>query len=222
MYTYAFLPRSEVPPELPEGILGSLSLVNGAYLSAVVELEIQAEQLQSSDEQLMQAVLAHDRVIRELFRRTVVLPLRFGTYFVSRKGLLEHLEARSSEYLQKLANLQGKAEYVLKLTPVEQSQPSIEADLKGKDYFLAKKQRYQSQAEQQQQQQNELEQLMQAIAEHYPGSVRSEPKDGVERIYLLASFLSTFTPHHRLPSWQSQCPHWQLTLGEALPPYHFV
>jgi hypothetical protein len=222
MYTYAFLPRSEAPPELPEGILGSLALVNGAYLSAVVELELRAEQLQSSDEQLMQAVLAHDRVIRELFRQTVVLPLRFGTYFVSREGLLEHLEARSSEYLQKLANLQGKAEYVLKLTPVERSQPSIEADLKGKDYFLAKKQRYQSQAEQQQQQQNELEQLMRAIAEHYPGSVRSEPKDGVERVYLLASFLSTFTPHHKLPNWQSQCPHWQLNLGEALPPYHFV
>jgi hypothetical protein len=222
MYTYAFLPRSEIPPKLPEGILGDLALVNGAYLSAVVEPELQAEQLQNSDERLMQAVWVHDRVIQELFRQTVVLPLRFGTYFVSREGLLEHLATRSSEYLQKLAKLQGKAEYVLKLTPVERSQPSIESELKGKDYFLAKKQRYQSQAEQQQQQQSELEQLMQAIAQHYPDAVRSEPKDGVERIYLLASFLASFTPHQSLPSWQSQCPHWQLSLGEALPPYHFV
>lgn len=222
MYTYAFLPRSKAPPELPAGILGSLALVNGTYLSAVVELELQVEQLQDSDEQLMQAVLAHDQVIRELFRQTVVLPLRFGTYFVSREGLLEHLETRSSEYLQKLTNLQGKAEYVLKLTPVERSQPSIAADLKGKDYFLAKKQRYQSQVDQQQQRQRELEQLMQAIAQHYPDAVRSEPKDGVERIYLLANFLASFTPHHSLSRWQAQCPHWELSLGEALPPYHFV
>ncbi|NJN57583.1 MAG: gas vesicle protein [Leptolyngbyaceae cyanobacterium SL_5_9] len=222
MYTYAFFPRSKVLLELPEGILGSLALIDGAYLSAVVELGLEAEQLQASDEQLMQAVLAHDRVIRELFRQTVVLPLRFGTYFVSREGLLEHLEARSSEYLKKLANLQGKAEYVLKLVPLELPEESIASDLKGKDYFLAKKQRYQSQTEQQQQRQNELERVMRAIAQHYPDSIRSEPKDGVERIYLLGSFLASFTPHHSLPIWQSQCPHWQLSLGEALPPYHFV
>ncbi|NJO39736.1 MAG: gas vesicle protein [Cyanobacteria bacterium CRU_2_1] len=220
MYTYAFL-NSIATLDLPEGIIGSLQLIVANQLAAVVELNLELEPFQSSDIRLMQAVLSHDRVIREIFEQVTVLPLRFGTCFVSRQALLEHLESYQTEYLSKLNRLQGQAEYLLKLTPVMLPEPSIAADVKGKEYFLAKKKQFQAQAEWQQQQQEELDELVQTIAQAYPNLIRTESSDGVERVYLLGDrqqapafqeYLNRLPPH----------PHWELSIGEALPPYHFV
>jgi hypothetical protein len=41
----AFLPRSERHQELPEGILGGLSVISETHLSAVVEPELEVELL---------------------------------------------------------------------------------------------------------------------------------------------------------------------------------
>jgi Gas vesicle synthesis protein GvpL/GvpF len=223
MYTYAFLLNSDTPLDLPEGIWGSLELVGLADLAALVEPDLSAESLQQSDRQLMQAVLSHDRVIQEVFQQTAVLPLRFGTYFISRQGLLDHLRSHQREYLDKLTRLQGKAEYALKLVSLSFPETAIDPDTKGKDYFLAKKQRYQSQADWQQQQQTELQLLSSLIGEHYPDAVRGgEVNDGVERFYLLSSQQAEPQLQEHLAFWQQQCPHWEISLGEVLPPYHFV
>lgn len=223
MYTYAFLLNANRPLELPEGIWGSLELVSVADLAALVEPELSFESLQQSDRQLMQAVLSHDRVIQEVFQQTTVLPLRFGTYFISRQGLLDHLQSHQQEYLAKLKRLQGKAEYVLKLLPMPFVEPTIPSDLKGKDYFLAKKQLYQKQTEWQQQQQFELESLNSLISEHYPESTRKEASSNEpERIYLLIAQQQERQLQNHLQTWQKQFPCWELTLGETLPPYHFV
>jgi hypothetical protein len=221
MYTYAFLP-SDIPHLiLPDGISGSLWLISTAHLSALVEPKLDFEALQQSDNQLMQAVLAHDRVIRDVFRQTEILPLRFGTQFVSEAGIVEHLQLHSSEYLEKLAHLTGKAEYTLKFTPVEQYEPSISSDAKGKDYFLAKKQRYQTQLEQQQARVDEFERVKQAITHLYP-YVISTPQNGIERIHLLVSRQDEPLLSQHVQTWQLECLHWELIPGEALPPYHFV
>jgi Gas vesicle synthesis protein GvpL/GvpF len=217
MYTYAFV--STIPPELPEGIFGSLQIISADGLAALVEPDLAPESLQENDNHLVQAVLSHDRVIRELFEQTAVLPLRFGTYFKTQQGLVEHLQANSSEYLQRLEQLQGKAEYSLKLTPIAFVEPPIGEEVKGKDYFLAKKQIYQAQAAWQTQQKAELETLLEAIDQQFPRWVKGEADQGVERIYLLGD-RQLEVPSFQM--WQNQLSHWELVWGEALPPYHFV
>jgi hypothetical protein len=214
MYTYAFLLNSDKPLDLPEGIWGSLELVRVAQLAALVEPALSFASLQQSDRQLMQAVLSHDRVMQEVFQQTAVLPLRFGTYFISRQGLLDHLQSHQQEYLDKLIHLQGKAEYVLKLTPLPLLKTSSEAVDLDKEYFLAKK-RYQ--------QQTELQSISSIISEYYPDFTRGgAANDGTERIYLLSAQQEEPQLHQHLKNWQHQWHYWQVNLGEPLPPYHFV
>lgn len=222
MYTYAFLFNSGLLPELPEGIWGSLDLIGADRLAALVEPGLSAEALQQSDRQLMQAVLSHDRVIQEVFQQTTVLPLRFGTYFISRQGLLDHLYANQQTYIDKLIQLQGKAEYVLKLNPLPFPEAAIATETTGKDYFLAKKQRYQDQSNWQQQQQAELDRLNRLLEERHTWTrAGSDPAASpTERIYLLAESNSSLL--EQLPDWQQQCPSWELSLSDPLPPYHFV
>jgi Gas vesicle synthesis protein GvpL/GvpF len=228
MYTYAFL--ADIPPELPEGIFGSLQVIAAEGLAALVEPGLAPELLQENDKQLVQAVISHDRVIRELFEQTAVLPLRFGTYFKTQQGLVEHLQAHSSEYLLRLEGLQGKAEYSLKLTPIAFVEPAIGEEIKGKDYFLAKKQIYQHQVAWQSEQKAELEAFLETIAssnpqgvgQQFPQWVKGETDQGVERIYLLSDRQLETELLESFQNWQNQLPHWELVLGEALPPYHFV
>ncbi len=219
MYTYAFL--SSIPSKLPEGILGLLQIISVDGLAALVEPNLVVGSLQENDQQLVWAVLAHDRIIRELFEQTTVLPLRFGTCFTSHQSLLDHLQANSTEYLIKLEKLQGKAEYALKLTPIAFPEAAIGVDVKGKDYFLAKKQIYQAQAAWQLEQQRELEALFEAIAQQHSW-VRGEADSDIERVYLLGDRQSELWLPASFKTWQLQSAHWKLTLGEPLPPYHFV
>ncbi|NJL22740.1 MAG: hypothetical protein HC895_21050 [Leptolyngbyaceae cyanobacterium SM1_3_5] len=133
---------------LPAGFVGNLAIVPATELIttelitteliAIVEPELNLELLQRSDEQLMQAVLNHDRVLRELFEQTTLLPLRFGTCFVSEAGLVEHLQTHQQAYQGKLAALSNQVEYSLKCSPIFLPEAAIDPDLKGKDYFLAK------------------------------------------------------------------------------------
>lgn len=230
MYTYAFLLKLDQPLDLPEGIWGSLELVCLDQIAALVEPDLAAAALHQSDRQLMQAVLSHDRVIQEVFQQTVVLPLRFGTYFVSRQGLLGHLRSHQTEYLNKLIHLQGKAECVLKLVPVAFSQSEAESSISAEPsdtlslekQFLAKQQAYQNQAEWQQQQQAEFRSLLSLISEYYPETVRGDATEGIERIYLLIAQTERPQLIAHLQRWQSQFCCWELSLGENLPPYHFV
>jgi hypothetical protein len=223
MYTYAFMQGSAIPLDLPEGMAGSLQVVTTSELAAVVESGLNFESFQQSDERLMQAVLIHDRVIRDLFSQTTILPLQFGTRFVSKDALLLHLQAQSTEYVNKLNSLVDKAEYMIKLTPVNLTEEEdLSVDLKGKDYFLAKKQRYQNQMDLKQKRRAEMEQVQEAIATVYSNVVHSNSQDGVERFYLLTRRLEETFLLEKLQTWQTKCTHWHLEVGEALPPYHFV
>lgn len=222
MYTYTFLAASPDRIVLPPGITGFLELISVNQVGAVIEPDLAFETLQATDERLIQAVLIHDRVIRDLFNQTTVLPLRFGTRFVSREKLIEHLKAHETDYLKKLTQLQGKAEYPLKLIPCAQPESPIDGAAKGRDYFLAKKQRIQTQADWQQQQQLERSHLAQVLAETNLSFQEAEPNEGIERFYLLSDRQDEDLLLKSLTSWQLVCPHWELSIGEGLPPYHFV
>ena len=231
MYTYAFLNPAGMPLELPEGIAGPLQLLGSGQLLALVEPDLELNQLQTSDERLVQAVLDHDRVVQQLFRQTTILPLRFGTSFASAQGLLDHLATHEPVYRQQLAQLNHKAEYRLKLIPVDVAELPIAADLKGKDYFLAKKQQYQNYQERQARQQAELKLMMHAlkeaylaglIANIYPQTALNLAQIEAEKIYLLLDNERIDAFYHGLQSLQHQCSHWQRVLEEPLPPYHVL
>ncbi|MTJ37123.1 GvpL/GvpF family gas vesicle protein [Dolichospermum sp. UHCC 0260] len=144
LYTYAFLEIPSSPLILPQGAANQVVLINGTELAAIVEPGIFLESFQNNDEKIIQMALSHDRVICELFQQITVLPLRFGTYFTSTNNLLNHLKSHEKEYQNKLEKINGKNEFTLKLIPrmIEEIVPSEGG---GKDYFLAKKQRYQNQ-----------------------------------------------------------------------------
>lgn len=214
MYTYAFFKKPENSLTLLPGIAGDVQIIHCAQLSALVESDLDLEALQQDDNQLVQAVLTHDRMICELFWQTTILPLQFGTSFISLDALLLHLKSNQAAYLSKLDQLEGKAEYRLKLTPIEQPEILVPAMTKGKQY--------QTPPALQTQQKAELQTVLAAIAQIYPNYVLTEESSGVEKLYLLLDRQDEDNLYQRLQEWQDQSPCWQLMLGEALPPYHFV
>lgn len=220
LYVYAFLKTPVVDLKLPIGISNSVQLISKAGVSALVEPAISIESLQNDDETLIKAVLSHDRVICEIFRQTTVLPLRFGTSFVSQASLLTHLESHAKKYLEKLNQINGKSEYILKFIPRTLDEPNTPPVSKGREYLLAKKQRYQMQQDFYAAQSTEWENIAEIITQiHESKIVQQEGKE--TRIYLLVSSQDEMLTEQFL-TWQEACPRWELQLGEALPPYHFI
>ncbi len=245
MYIYAFLKSPADSLQLPQGIEGNLQIIEtelaaesefcnvGAMprngLAGVVEPGLTSLVAIEKDEQrLMQAVLTHDRILCELSKQTTILPLRFGTIFRSSADLIAHLNQRQQEYLAKLNQLEGKAEYVLKVVPLEAPVPVAATDLatKGKAYLLAKKQRFSMVQEFQNQQSREWASLLSAIAETPIHvlilTVLGEPQGTTNRLYLLVPKNQEPQLLEYVQTWQKNHPTWQLFLSESLPPYHFV
>ncbi len=222
LYTYAFVRQSEQPFVLPMGIQQQTQLFKTDELSALVEPDLDIERLQADDEHLMQAVFAHDRAIQNIFEQTVVLPLRFGTCFTSQERLLEHLKQRSPVYQQFLSDFAGKAEYTLKASPLELSAEPSATQAKGKDYLLQKKKQYQAQTSYQQRQQDEFDQLLCHIDEKYTFQSGNSLDSDVRRINLLCDRQEESLLQSHYQSWSKECTCWELSLSDALPPYHFV
>ncbi|MGJ3253066.1 MAG: GvpL/GvpF family gas vesicle protein [Elainellaceae cyanobacterium] len=224
IYTYAFFKQPSEAIELPLGIEGQLDLVVGPQnVAALVEPNLSSTEFQASDQRLMRAVLSHDRVIRDMFHQIdALLPLRFGTCFLSHDGLLEHIKANSQNYLQALSRLSGKAEYTLKLIPTVISEQDASQASSGRDYFLAKKRQYQTIARQKQNQDAERDRLLDEISHLYPSMVRSDASEEVERLYILCDRQAEPTLSQHVRQWQAACSMWTITLGDPLPPYHFV
>jgi hypothetical protein len=200
----------------------NIELVYSSGLAAIVEREISLEAIQATDERLLQAVLTHDRVIRELFQQTPLLPLRFGSGFTSVEKLLNHLEKHQEQYLETLTQLADKVEYTLKLTPCSLLDDSNNIDAKGKAYLLAKKQRYQTQQAFQTQQCEQWELLNQLVLKTYTNVICENRQPDMRQIHFLAQRNDSTLSTQQLSLWQVQCSHWQLALSQPLPPYHFL
>lgn len=226
MYVYCFCAASEVALVLPQGVNRQTEWIGVSGLGAIAESDLDLEALQADNDQLMAAVLTHDRVICEVFAQTTVLPLRFGTQFVSRERVQSHLQENCDRYQHHLAALAHQAEYGVTLIPKPITAPALATNLAGREYFLAKKQRLQALGDEQAQQQAELTAVIAAIQAHLDQSeinpIHHASSDQGERLY----FLSPVAAHADLvqisAEWQALCPHWELTLGPPLPPYHFV
>jgi hypothetical protein len=228
MYVYAFLQNPPSDLTFLPGIQGELQIIQTEKLAAVGEPNfISLEAIEKDEQRLMQAVLIHDRILCDLFDKITILPLRFGTIFRSPADVLTHLNQRQSEYLQKLQQLEGKAEYLLKVEPLDPPMPSTDPEARGKSYLLAKKKRYQIAQDFQAQQSQEWENLKQAIACRGLVSkpshiIMGETQANIHRIYLLIPQEDISLLWETLEIWQETYPTWQLNIGEPVPPYHFV
>lgn len=223
LYTYGFLNTPVASLELPIGIAKQVLLVSHAGVSALVEPEVEIAAIKKEDERLIEAVLSHDRVIYQVFCQTTVLPLRFGTSFASEETLLTHLELNAQDYLNKLNQLKGKSEYLLKFIPRQLDEANIPTETGGRQYFLAKKQRYQTQQEFSIIQKKEWENIVETIEQNVSKSAFFiQDREGEARIYLLISGGEESLIAEYFLAWEAACPRWELQLGEALPPYHFI
>jgi hypothetical protein len=217
MHVYALIHQAAIDLVLPRGIAQALETISCGQMAAVVEPGLALEPLQADDTKLLEAVLAHDRVIRELFLQTTVLPLRF-TAFPERESLLADLQTNQQTYLETLARLRGRAEYAVKFEALPTAIEPVDPNLTGKAYFLAKKQHYQGQQRQQELQDTELNALIATISQHYP--VATQPS--LQQIYILAEQNNPAKLEAQLAQLSLQASHWRLTWGEPLPPFHFV
>lgn len=236
MYIYAFLKSPANSLQLPPGIEGNLQIIEtelatenvGAIprsgsIAGIAEPGLTSLAAIEKDEQrLMQAVVTHDRILCELFNQTTILPLRFGTIFRSSADLIAHLDRRQKEYLAKLNQLEGKAEYTLKVVHLDAPVTAADPEAKGKAYLLAKKQRFSMVQEFQNQQNREWASLQQAIAETRFLTIIGEPQGTTNRLYLLIPKNQEPQLLEYVQTWQKNHPTWQLFLSESLPPYHFV
>ncbi len=220
-YTYAFLEIPRFTLILPQGAASQVMLVNGTGLAAIVEPGISLESFQNNDQKIIQMALSHDRVICELFQQVTVLPLRFGTCFASINNLLNYLEYHRQEYQDKLEKINGKIEFTLKLIPRKMEEPAA-LERGGRDYFLAKKQRYQDQNNFSIAQATEKQNLIDLITKVNQLPLVIQEKEEEVNIYLLVKSQDKSLLLEQFLNWQKACPRWDLLLGDCLPPYHFI
>ncbi len=222
VYVYGVCRNPPTPMTLPLGLERETQLVTVNELAVVVEHGIDLAALQAEDQRLLTAVLSHDRVICDLFQQVTVLPIRFGIQLASIDKLTEYITGEYQTYLEKLAQLDQKCEYQIKLMPGDISLPPPPEGLKGREYFLAKKQRLQDQTAGQEQQQTELIRLFERIQAAYPDAVETTHEDGTAKVYVLLDTGEAPNLKQQAKQWQSEAAYWNVSLSEALPPYHFV
>jgi hypothetical protein len=200
LYAFAFLelPLPLCPPIGWRGV--PIEFIEVGSLAAAVDCTLPWRTIQHDDEQVLQAALLHDRVICDLFRQQPVLPLQFGTVFVSLDGLSHHLGRHGERYRERIRNLTGMGEYTLKLAP--QLLHSYEDDFEQTDL--------------------ELERLQGQLKERYSRIVDGSPQRGVERVHLLIPVCEESSLRQQVHNWQSEYRRWQLDILGPLPPYHFA
>ncbi|MFM6443286.1 MAG: GvpL/GvpF family gas vesicle protein, partial [Dolichospermum sp.] len=92
----------------------------------------------------------------------------------------------------------------------------------GRDYFLAKKQRYQDQNNFRIDQAAEKQNLIDSISKVNQLPFVIQEKEEEVNIYLLVKSQDKTLLLEQFLNWQKACPRWDLLLGDPLPPYHFI
>jgi hypothetical protein len=229
LYTFAIL-FAPAPDASPLGLTGKpIEYLQCDRLIAAVERDVDIEALKLLPEQsLMQVIIQHDRLICELFNQRTVLPLRFGTAFVSISALETYLQTESERLLARLQRLEGYAEFLITGSAIA---PKTEAatNLKGKDYLLAKRSQYLQQEQWRSQLEQDVLAYRQTITENlnpelYQPEFQHVETQGSEdvRVYALLPRSQVEFLQDALRSWEEKHSHWQISWSQPLPPYHFL
>ncbi|MCY7331764.1 MAG: GvpL/GvpF family gas vesicle protein [Pseudanabaena sp. CAN_BIN31] len=229
IYTFAIL-LAPAPEDLPLGLTGKpIQYLQSDRLIAAIEPDVDIEALKLLPEQsLMQAIVHHDRLICDLFNDRTLLPLRFGTAFVSIEALETYLEAESEKLFASLERLDGYAEFLITGSAIA-SKVEAAANLKGKDYLLAKRSQYLQQEQWRSQLQEEVITYRQVITDNLNSEIYKPEFQHVEtqgsedvRVYALLPRSQVEQLQITLRSWEAEHSHWQIAWSQALPPYHFL
>ena len=229
LYTFAIL-LAPAPDQVPLGIMGKpIQYLQCDRIIAVVEADVDIEALKLLPEQsLMQVIVQHDRLICELFDQRTLLPLRFGTAFVSVEALETYLKEEGERLFTSLERLDGYAEFLITGSAIA---PKAEAaaNLKGKDYLLAKRSQYLQQEQWRSQLQEEVLDYRLMITNSLNPDIYKPEFQHVEtqgsedvRVYALLPRSQIEYVQEILRSWEEQHSHWQISWSQALPPYHFL
>lgn len=222
IYTYAFLlsppPRAEIP-----GIGQRVEFVTIGTIAAAVEEGVDVQRLKAeSEDLLLQAVLDHERVVQSLFRLRAVLPLRFGTAFLSIEHLKDYLKTMQQVLDERLQQLEGYSEFLLEMVRSEPPAPEEEsATMGGLAYLEAKKERYRLAQRQQESLHREAEQVWQLV-NSYPSHRVPTNNPKHTRVYLLLHGEERTHVQAVMEHWRGAHPQWQISWSQPLPPYHFV
>ncbi len=232
MYLYGLVHRSAIEMltiDKITGIASELSWRESGELAAIVEPGFPAQACANSEAALIEAIVNHDRVLLSVFATQTILPLRFGTEFTSELALIQHLETNQVAYLNAIDTLNNKAEISLKLSATQSEREPISAQLKGREYFLAKKE------------QSQHQQLVDQYLDHDRALLLQKLSDrGIEvfeksmdhylllcdRNFDLESILSNWQiemeeANHPDQSKNKPKNQWIWKISEDLPPYHF-
>jgi hypothetical protein len=233
LYVFAIL-AAPAPAQEITGINKSIAYIQVDNLLAAYEPDIDIEALKRSEQaELLAVIVQHDRITAELFAQQTLLPLRFGTAFVSEAALRDYLQNSQSRLSDRLNQLSGYGEYLLK-GQLEQAEVKPDTNLKGREYLLAKKQQYEDLQQAQQRQKEQQSQLIELLRSHTSQSNQDQqsdrdylqiatPQEAEDlRVYLLLTQTQAEQLNQTLQQWQVDFPAWQLTLSEPLPPYHFA
>lgn len=226
MYLYGLVHRTaiETLKSLPiAGISNELIYLESGDLVAIVEPGFPVQACAASEQALIDAIVVHDRVLLSAFAVTTVLPLRFGTEFATDTALLDHLQNQQASYLKALIALQGKAEVSLKIFAELPEPEAIPANLKGREYFQAKK----AQSQQQQTLQIQLDGDRQSLVKELQFHNIQVFTKSVDHYLLLCD--RGFAIQDVLTIWQLQTQEsdsaptqWTWKISEMLPAYHFA
>ncbi|PZU96676.1 MAG: hypothetical protein DCE90_08455 [Pseudanabaena sp.] len=228
IYTYAIL-SAPAPTDLPLGITGKpIQYLQSDRLVAAIEPDVDIEALKLLPEQsLMQAIVIHDRLICQLFNQRPLLPLRFGTAFVSIDALESYLQTENIRLVTSLEKLDGYAEFLVTGTAIApKSEPA--SNLKGKDYLLAKRSQYLQQEQWREQLQQEVVNYFQVLKDTLGDGYRldfqkvEQQNSEDVRGYVLLPRSQVESLQQAVRSWEIEHPHWQISWSEPLPPYHFI
>jgi hypothetical protein len=229
IYTFAIL-LAPAPDDLPLGITGKpIQYLNCDRIIAVIEPDVDIEALKLLPEQsLMQAIIQHDRLICELFEHRTLLPLRFGTAFVSISALEAYLQTEQERLVASLKRLDGYAEFLITGSAIAPKAEAV-SNLKGKDYLLAKRSQYLQQEQLRSQLQQEVLDYRQTITNSlnpdlYKPEFQHVETQGSEdvRVYALLPRSQVEYLQQKLRSWEETHSHWQIAWSQPLPPYHFL
>ncbi len=207
----------------PQGLITDFAQATDRVVAIVQPSPFPQGALPQEDTALLSYVVDHDRVLQVLFQQTPVLPLRFGTHFPDALALMDHLQQHQDQYHSHLVSLRNQAEFTLTCQPVTVVAPSP-PQAKGRDFFLAKKQRLQDESDRHDRQVNQLQALRRQLDILYPQSLWPETLSIATalKVYLLASFKRQRHLEQQLLDWQKACPDWELGLTGPWLPYHFL
>jgi hypothetical protein len=230
IYTYAFL-KSDISAslDLPNGQFDQVQIIHTGNLAALIEPNISINSLKQDENTLIRAVISHHSIIGHVFSQTTLLPLRFGTCFISLEDLSTYLKQNEQPYLVKLNHFEGKAEYSIKLIPRDLPLDNQNISLdnsphkSGRQYFLAKKQLHQIQLAHQQQRAEEKDKFISLISQTFPEYLQTDgPTSPLTTIYILTHREDTQTLNEIVHNFQINCNYWDFQVESLIPPYHFL